>query len=106
MPDPIYRGMMSTSPEGRRWFRDLVSLVLPGSPRALVVVFRIAQDLDQSWEEAARAGLRVVMRRYDSYVDYYNHHIVLRWKEKYIQLCEEYATLKAEHGLVTDVLQS
>ncbi|MED6154862.1 hypothetical protein PIB30_000364 [Stylosanthes scabra] len=106
MPAPIYRGIMSTDPEGGRRFRDIASLVLPGSSRAVVVLGRIAQDPNQSWEEAARARLRVVLRKSDSYVDDYNHQIVLRWKEKYAQLCQDFSTLEAEHRLLTDALQS
>ncbi|MED6211416.1 hypothetical protein PIB30_073483 [Stylosanthes scabra] len=89
MPAPIYPGMMCTSLDGRRRFHDLVSFVLPGSSHALVL------------EDAARAGLRVVLRSNNASIDDYNYRIVQRWKEKYAQLCKELATPEATVPLLT-----
>ncbi|MED6147719.1 hypothetical protein PIB30_046411 [Stylosanthes scabra] len=62
-------GMMCTSPDGRRRFRDIISLVLPAAGGG----WRIAEDPNTSWEEVARARLCVVLRSNNTSVDDYNY---------------------------------
>ncbi|MED6146181.1 hypothetical protein PIB30_032219 [Stylosanthes scabra] len=83
MPAPIYRGMMCTSPDGRQRFRDIISLVLPAGrrlPEPDCASFSVATTPPSTTTTTP---------------------IVQRWKEKYVQLCQELATLEATVRLLT-----
>ncbi|MED6152917.1 hypothetical protein PIB30_096488 [Stylosanthes scabra] len=100
MSAPLFRGLRATS-HGHEIHRYLVSLVLPGSSNALVVTGRIAADPNESLEDVARAGLRNILRNTNNYINDYNYITVQRWKEKYKELSEEFATLEAAHHVLT-----
>ncbi|MED6138306.1 hypothetical protein PIB30_073072 [Stylosanthes scabra] len=93
-------GLRATSHDGHEIHRYLVSL-FPGASNALVVAGRIAADPDESLEDAARVGLRNVLRNTNNYADDYNYDTVQRWKEKYKEMSEEFATLEAKHHVLT-----
>ncbi|MED6156147.1 hypothetical protein PIB30_011877 [Stylosanthes scabra] len=86
MPDPIYRLLRITIPEGRRAYRYLVSLVPPNSSAALVVLSRISHDCNMCRDDAARLGLRRLCQLVGGYVEDYSRDLVQTWRTRYKEL--------------------
>ncbi|KAL1334003.1 uncharacterized protein [Arachis hypogaea] len=93
--EPIYRSMMNNTHHGRRLHRHLVAVVPPGSSEAIVSEGRFAYDAAVSKEDCARLCIRHLCRAVDGYVYDYNFDLVLRWKERYLDLARELGATQA-----------
>nr|XP_029145149.1 uncharacterized protein LOC114924505 isoform X1 [Arachis hypogaea] len=102
IPGPIYRILVQRVPDGRTCYRHLVSVTPPSSSEALVVVGRIAFDHTLSLEDAARLCIRELCKTNDTYIHDYNYDVAERWKQKYMELCQETYTLEARLKDVTE----
>ncbi|KAL4344904.1 hypothetical protein S245_037500 [Arachis hypogaea] len=60
-----------------------------------MVVVRIAFNHTLSVEDAAQLCIRELCKTEDTYIHDYNYNLAERWKQKYIDLCQETCTLEA-----------
>ncbi|KAL4321419.1 uncharacterized protein DS421_14g460390 [Arachis hypogaea] len=81
---------------------------IPHPRQAFVVTSRVASELHMSLEDSARFCLRKIYQNLNGYVDDYNLDLVLRWKERYVDLARDMGKLETRLQKVTrynDALQ-
>ncbi|MED6141546.1 hypothetical protein PIB30_104599 [Stylosanthes scabra] len=85
-PDPIFRTVKNTLPDGRVIFRHVVSFVPADCSEALPVTSRLSFNPNLSRDDAARLALRLLSRLQHGFVDDYNYDLVQRWKARYTEV--------------------